>query len=962
MPGIANSVRNFLQATYTPLKPAQTGPGPVRVWEKWHFVSSLNPSPAELRQLSERLSAHGQISIEAGSDPVTDEEGEAADKGRANGSSIATALELLEGVIAKKDVEHPLRLLRVFRKIEANSLLAVAEAVIQMREQRLARVLESQDAALRQVNSGLGQTPPRRYQGEVRIAGSTQSAPIIAARKEQRELRQSRGAATLAPSSEANAAQMPLDAWLRLADSSQESDETLELVRDLALPAQSMKAEDLAPYARRYLAHLQSLLYNFGLSMQIEPVGFLHLERLSFTPAGIERGELLHSIPLAPGEEVNFTHKEWSNTSAEFEKIVSDYQEGFSEVGVTEKSELTESTNTQSEHSSALNTGVTASGEYGGVNFSASVGYNAADSASKSVQVSQRHSSETTNKASSRMKKEHKVSFKVASAAGTADEAVRKIANPFPDRATRVDYYQLVRKWKVDLSRYGIRLTYDLAISEPGLDIISKLREITEINDRLGQDFQFALTPDQITRQNYTTYAAQYAATVEPPPLDPHPDVFVAQAVTGLNRTAGTLTLDVKVDDGYEISKVHCDLSGAGAVNSRHKEILGTHIDWNHGGPDVHEDLPEFVGRQGRFPVLLLYWDYDDLAVQLTCSLSLTQVAMPAWQSRAWNALKDAAEQQYNQARVLLKERLAQLTQQLDTDPLSLRKIEREEIMKGVLRWMFGPTFEFFPASVPTNLYDPSTHAVKDAQTWNTMLYQGEIIKFLHHAIEWENVLYFLYPYFWSSTQRWDLKKYLNHVDPMHQVFLKSGSARVVLTIRPGFEKDFVSLLDTGAYNPASQHYLPIAEEMENYAKTNYPGVPAANPVGTVRPLLFLRQRKAWADMQDIMQLLETYFQKNGAYPTTAQGIAALKPYVTPKIPKVPTQDPWGNKYVYVSPGVHRDFDLVSHGADGKPGGSIEIEDADIASWAEASLVASWYEYTPTSAMDIAFDDNLPHA
>jgi len=58
-----------------------------------------------------------------------------------------------------------------------------------------------------------------------------------------------------------------------------------------------------------------------------------------------------------------------------------------------------------------------------------------------------------TRKASSRVKKEHKQSFKVASAAGTEDQAVRLIINPFPDKATRVDYYQLVRKWRVDLYR-----------------------------------------------------------------------------------------------------------------------------------------------------------------------------------------------------------------------------------------------------------------------------------------------------------------------------------------------------------------------------------------------------------------------------------------------------------------------------------------------------------------------------
>ena len=44
----------------------------------------------------------------------------------------------------------------------------------------------------------------------------------------------------------------------------------------------------------------------------------------------------------------------------------------------------------------------------------------------------------------------------------------------------------------------------------------------------------------------------------------------------------------------------------------------------------------------------------------------------------------------------------------------------------------------------------------------------------------------------------------------------------------------------------------------------------------------------------------------------------------------VPT-DPWANRYVYVQPGEHGPYDIISYGADGKPGGAGE--NADIVSW-----------------------------
>src|SRR5260221_7412547 len=147
----------------------------------------------------------------------------------------------------------------------------------------------------------------------------------------------------------------------------------------------------LAHAADRHVAMVVDASYGFHQRLQIEPVGYLHLERLSFFPAGIERGELTYSVPLSPAEEVNISHKEWSNTSEEFEKIVTDYIENYSEEGVTEKSEFTQSTNSQDQHSMGFNTGVTASGGYGPVTITASVGLNLADSATHSEQSARKH-------------------------------------------------------------------------------------------------------------------------------------------------------------------------------------------------------------------------------------------------------------------------------------------------------------------------------------------------------------------------------------------------------------------------------------------------------------------------------------------------------------------------------------------------------------------------------------------
>ena len=84
---------------------------------------------------------------------------------------------------------------------------------------------------------------------------------------------------------------------------------------------------------------------------------------------------------------------------------------------------------------------------------------------------------------------------------------------------------------------------------------------------------------------------------------------------------------------------------------------------------------------------------------------------------------------------------------------------------------------------------------------------------------------------------------------------------------------------------------------------------------------------------------LDLFKLETGRYPTTQEGLQALVqapagltgwngPYLKKKtVPK----DPWGNEYIYVSPGQHGHYDLSSLGADNREGG--DGENKDLTSW-----------------------------
>jgi general secretion pathway protein G len=95
----------------------------------------------------------------------------------------------------------------------------------------------------------------------------------------------------------------------------------------------------------------------------------------------------------------------------------------------------------------------------------------------------------------------------------------------------------------------------------------------------------------------------------------------------------------------------------------------------------------------------------------------------------------------------------------------------------------------------------------------------------------------------------------------------------------------------------------------------------------------------ARAQINSFMTALGAYKLDTGLFPTTEQGLQALRvkpqgvnqwegPYLPQEIPN----DPWGRPYVYKFPGEHGDEpDIISYGADGQPGG--EGIYADVLSW-----------------------------
>ena len=68
----------------------------------------------------------------------------------------------------------------------------------------------------------------------------------------------------------------------------------------------------------------------------------------------------------------------------------------------------------------------------------------------------------------------------------------------------------------------------------------------------------------------------------------------------------------------------------------------------------------------------------------------------------------------------------------------------------------------------------------------------------MEQAFEWEIISYNYYPYYWGSRNDWGTMYQSENIDPLFRSFLRSGMARVVVTVRPGFEDAVQYYMVTG--------------------------------------------------------------------------------------------------------------------------------------------------------------------
>ncbi|MFC0428058.1 hypothetical protein [Chryseobacterium scophthalmum] len=184
--------------------------------------------------------------------------------------------------------------------------------------------------------------------------------------------------------------------------------------------------------------------------------------------------------------------------------------------------------------------------------------------------------------------------------------------------------------------------------------------------------------------------------------------------------------------------------------------------------------------------------------VTLTCTLNEEGLQI------IFNKIIEAYEvelEKYNQA---LAEAKALGVQIKGSNPGFYRKIENTILRRNCISYMINQNtnveLTFGKGKYHNNGYSSGeeTFLNTDIKVDAKLDQYAAFVKFMEQAFEWDIMSYYFYPYYWGNRNNWDKMYQFDDNDPTFRAFMQSGMARVIVTVRPGFEEAVRHFLATG--------------------------------------------------------------------------------------------------------------------------------------------------------------------
>ncbi len=549
-----------------------------------------------------------------------------------------------------------------------------------------------------------------------------------------------------------------------------------------------------------------------------------------------EKGEIAHIENVLIGEIRERKHR---RTLIREESTFSETEiteENEKDLTSTERYELQTESQKVIEESLSYEAGVTAN--VYGVRWDVSANANIAGSTStsESNSSSSNFAREITTKAVSKLTNRTLERRSRRTVEETEENNLHSFNNVEGEEHITGVYRWLDKIYEAQVVRYGKRLMLEFVVPEPAVFYRYAAQQQPTENISLskpeqpgyclgGKTFRNLRAKD-ITRENYLIWANKYNASnvASPPP---------SYQIVGDSFAKGRTDLFVEIVDGdylfYHAEKVKITIP-----NEYYPETAKVLVDFNYIDiPTGNEDSPRITveiedkhkifkalnNNQGvqndiigtyhlsklsteALPISISSFGVLSFGITITILCKLSDAKFEEWQLKTFTSIMEA----YNDQKARYESQLEAIRIQqgfgniTGRNPIFNRETERTELKKGCITLLSGQRFEKFNAVQKNVIFHEGKYGQPEIVSFDDAHAEGKYIQFFEQSIEWTNMLYVFYPYFWAEKSQWVHLSQLNDDDALFTKFLQAGSARVQVPVRLGYESNILNYINDTAH------------------------------------------------------------------------------------------------------------------------------------------------------------------
>lgn len=191
-------------------------------------------------------------------------------------------------------------------------------------------------------------------------------------------------------------------------------------------------------------------------------------------------------------------------------------------------------------------------------------------------------------------------------------------------------------------------------------------------------------------------------------------------------------------------------------------------------------------------------WDIGDFYYEFKLSYQLSSTFLTIWKTESFNAIIEAYTKAFDAYKVekanIEAEREANEDNQKEAQSNFYRIIEGDVIKHNCIAYLLQNNGNALGVDFTSGdkMLDFKVALSDDLDKYTSTA------KFLEQAFEWSIMDYTFYPYYWADRKEWQEMYLTENMDTLFRSFLQAGLARVIVTVKPGFEEAVQYFLTTG--------------------------------------------------------------------------------------------------------------------------------------------------------------------